>query len=89
MGSLKYLSEIPMTRKLKDCDLNPGQSESKDREFFILLKPSTNKLPAKYFNFKYKANLSYKCCIIKHKAFEDKENILELHRGDGYTLWTY
>lgn len=39
-GSAKYLFETHMARKLKGRDLNPGHSESKDRAFFILIKPS-------------------------------------------------
>ena len=39
-GSAKHLSETHMARILKRCDLNPGHSVSKDRAFFILIKPS-------------------------------------------------
>lgn len=39
-GSAKHLCETHMARKLKGHDLNPGYFESKDRVFFILIKPS-------------------------------------------------
>ena len=39
-GSAKHLCENHMARKLKGRDLNPGHFESKDRVFFILIKPS-------------------------------------------------
>lgn len=75
-GSVKYLAEIHKARKWKRCYLNLGRSESKDRIFFILIKPSINNYlrsisilhmrPNDYIN------------LIEHRAFDGEENVLEL-----------
>lgn len=86
-GSAKHLCENHMARKLKGRDLNPGHFESKDRVFFILIKPSITHiwLPTKHFNSKYKVKLSYK--FYETQGLWD-ENVLEPDKGDGCTtLW--